>query len=229
MATMLTRTRFIVVLGVVGTLLACGSDGTSGNTANPTPSTPPTTIISIAPLDSMLDVSDVGAGWQVGPPVTDADFSDSIQIPCTEVALNPTIIERLTPNSGFQFEPTDSSYKHIIELLVTGEPQQLEGDLQAYFEAMEGCEATSSTTTGTGTRVEQFTIPDLGDQRAAYVLTATASPDATWHVRDARVRVGSIAIQLGLAEILPTPQDEPSVTDAEFVQLLQTAVAKLEG
>jgi hypothetical protein len=178
----------------------------------------------------LLDVGDVGAGWQVGPEVTDADFSDSTQFPCNDMALNPTIIERLTPVTGIQFEPTDGSYKHLIEFLVTGDPQRLALDLQFYFEGMEACAATTPTTIGFGTlTVEPFTIPELGDQRVAYVLTGVESPDATWYIRSAEVRVGSIASEVALTEILPTPQDEPTITDAEYVQLLETAVAKLSG
>jgi hypothetical protein len=238
--TMFTRASFIAVLGLMGALFACGDDGTSGNTTNPTSSVPATTTtsstttsttMSTAQLDSMLlNVGDVGAGWQVGPEVTAADFSDSTQLPCNDMALNPTIIERLTPVTGIQFEPTDRSYKHLIEFLVTGDPQRLALDLQFYFEAMEACAATTPTTIGAGTlTVEPFTIPMLGDQRAAYILTGVDSPDATWYVRSAEVRVGSIVTEVALTEILPTPEDEPTVTDAEFVQLLENAVAKLSG
>ena len=235
---MFTRASCIAVLGLVGALFACGGDGTSLNTTNPTSSVPATatsnsvtttTTMSTAQLDSMLlDVGDVGGGWQLGPEVTDADVSDSTQLPCNDMALNPTIIERLTPVTGIQFEPTDRSYKHIIEFLVTGEPQRLALDLHFYFEGMEACAATTPTTVGAGNlTVEPFTIPMLGDQRAAYVLTGVESPDATWYVRSAEVRVGSIATEVALTEILSTPEDEPTVTDAEFVQLLETAVAKL--
>jgi hypothetical protein len=224
------RGSLIAVLGLVGTLLGCGDDGTTSITTNPTTTaSAATTTISTAQLDSMLlDVNDVGAGWQVGPAVNDADFSDSTQLPCSDMAINPTIIQRLTPVTGIQFEPTDHSYKHMIELVVTGEPEQLDSDLQVYFDAVDACAATTPTTTGTGTLiVEQSAIPAVGDQRAAYILTGIESPDATWYVRDAEVRVGAIAIELALTEILPTPQDEPTISDAEFVQLLQMAVAKL--
>jgi hypothetical protein len=233
---MFTRVSFIAVLGLVGALVACGDDGTSGNTATPTSSvsaitTTTTSTMSTAQLDSMLlDIGDVGADWQVGPEVTDADLSDSAQFPCSDMALNPTIIERLRPVTGIQFEPTDGSYKHLIEFLLTGDPQRLALDLQFYFEGMEACAATTPTATGPGTlTVEPFTIPELGDQRSACVLTGVESPDATWYVRSAAVRVGSVAAEVALTEILPTPDDEPTITDADYVQLLETAVAKLSG
>jgi hypothetical protein len=238
---MFTRVRLIAVLGLVGALFACGDDGPSGKTTTATSPGPAittttdssttTTAVPTAQLDSMLlDVGDVGEGWQVGPAVTEADFSDAVQFPCDDMALNPTIIERLTPVTGIQFEPTDGSYNHLIEFLVTGDPQRLALDLQVYFEGMEACAATTPTTMGSGTlTVARFTIPVLGDQRAAYVLTGVESPDATWYVRSAEVRVGSIATGVALTEILSTPDAEPTVTDAEYVHLLETAVTKLSG
>ena len=63
----------------------------------------------------------------------------------------------------------------------------------------------------------------------AAVLIGVESPEATWYVRSATVRVGSVAMTLGLTEILPTPQATPQITDAEFVHLVETAAAKLSG
>jgi hypothetical protein len=177
----------------------------------------------------LLDVGDVGAGWQVGPDVNDADFSDATKIPCSDVAINPTIAARLTPVAGVQFEPTDRSYKHLIEFAVVGEPARLDADLQAFFGAMESCTTVASTDQGPFT-VEELALPRLGDQRAAFVLTGTESPDtlATWYVRDAAVRVGPVAIEIGLTEILSTPDEAPSISDTEFLRLVETAVAKLD-
>jgi hypothetical protein len=239
--TMATRASFIAALGLVSALAACGDNETSGSTTTSTSSESATTTTSIsstttgtvstAQLDSMLlDVGDVGASWQVGPEVTDAYVSDSAQFPCSDMALNPTIIGRLTPVTGIQFEPTDGSHEHLIEFLVAGDPQRLAMDLQFYFEGMEACAATTPTTTGAGTlTIEHFTIPELGDQRAAYILTGVESPDSTWYVRSAGVRVGSVAAEVALTEILSTPDDEPTITDGEYVRLLETAVAKLSG
>jgi putative hemolysin len=176
----------------------------------------------------LLETSDVGSDWQLGPPITEADLTDATQLPCPDTAISPTIADRLTPITGVQFEPVDHSSKHLIEFAVTGRPEQLGADLQVLFDAMDTCAATTPTTIGTGSlTVEPLTIPELGDQRAGYVLIGVESADATWYVRDAEVRVGSIAIEVSLTEILQTIDVEPSVSDAEFVQLVQTAVAKL--
>jgi len=230
---MRSRVSLIAVLGIVVVIGACGDNGTTGKATRPTPSSSVTTIPS-AQLDKMLlDVGDVGAGWQVGPPLNPEDLSGFTQIPCPDSVVNPTIAKRLTPATGIQFEPTDHSRKHMIEFLVTGDAQRLDRDLQALSGALEACSMATSTTAGTGgtVKVEKLPIPELGDQRDAYVIAVTASPDsqATWYVRSAVVRVGSVATSLGLTEILPTPQDQPHISDEEFVKILKKAVAKLGG
>lgn len=227
---MFARMGLIAVLGLVGVLIGCGDDDATRETTPATTSSVETTIpLSPEQLEPMLlDASDVGAGWQLGPKITDADLSDATQIPCPDTAINPTIGDRLTPITGVQFEPVDHSSKHLIEFAVTGQPEQLDADLQVLFEAMDACAATTPTSIGSGSlTVEPLTIAELGDQRAAYTLIGVESPDATWYIRNADVRVGSTAVKVGLTEILQTPDDEPSISDTEFVQLIQTAVAKL--
>lgn len=223
----------VALLGLAGTLVGCGDDEATRDTTPATTAPAETTVpLSTEQLDSMLlDASDVGSAWQLGPPITEADLTDATQIPCPDTAINPTIADRLTPITGVQFEPVDRSSRHLIEFAVVGQPDQLDADLQVLFDAMDACAAATPTTSGTGSlRVERLTIPELGDQRAAYTLIGVETPDTpTWYVRDAEVRVGSIAVEVGLTEILPTPDDEPSISDAEFVRLIQTAVTNLEG
>lgn len=227
---MFARVSLVALLGLVGALVGCSDDEATRDTTPATTVSVETTVaLSPEQLDAMLlDASDVGAAWQLGPAVTDADLADATQIPCPDTALDPGVTDRLTPVTGVQFEPVDHSSKHLIEFAVTGRPEQLDGDLQVLFDAMAACAATTPTTIGTGSlAVEPLTIPELGDQRAAYTLIGVESPDATWYIRNAEVRVGAIAVEVGLTEILQTPDDEPSIGDAEFVRLVQTAVAKL--
>jgi hypothetical protein len=218
------RAGIVAIFGLVVALAACGDSGTTSQ---------PTTTLSPTQLHAkLLDVGGVGAGWQVGHAVNDADFSDATQIPCEGVTLDPAVTQRLTPVTGVQFEPTDQSYKHLIEFVLTGDPKQLDADLQTYFTTLERCSTVTTTTAGaSAVTVNELTIPRLGDQRAAYVLTGKESPgsDITWYGRSAAVRVGSIAIELGLTEILSTTQDKPQISDDGFVKILQTAVAKLNG
>ena len=178
----------------------------------------------------LLDASDVGPGWRVGPDVNDADLADAGRIPCPDVALNPTIAKRLTPATGVQFEPADRAYRHLIEFAVSGEPDQLAADLRAYVGAMESCSTVSPTPPGE-LRIETRTIAQLGDQRAAFVLVGRESSGApeTWYVRNAVVRVGAVAMELGLAEVLSTPEQAPHISDTEFDELLGRAVSKLGG
>lgn len=210
---MMHSLRMVIVVALAGLLMACGDDGTT----------------TVAPHSPLLDLADTGPGWRLGPDVNDADFADSTQLPCDDMALNPTINARLTPVAGIQFEPTDGSSRHLIEFLITGDTQRLEADLQAYFEAMNDCAAATPVTTGAGTlTVKAFGIPPLGDQRAAYAMTAVLSPEATWHVRTATVRVGSLAARVALTEILTEPDTQPTIADDDFVRLVEVAVAELD-
>ena len=227
---MFARLGPVALLCLVGVLGGCGDDGTTRSTTpTATSSVETTTPPSPEQLEPMLlDTSDAGTGWQLGPAITEADLTDATQIPCPDTAINPTIATRLTPVTGVQFEPVDRSSKHLIEFVVTGQPEQLGADLQVLFDAMDACAATTPTSLGTGSlTVEPLGIPELGDQRAAYTLIGVESPDATWYVRNADVRVGALAVEVGLTEILQTPDDAPSISDDEFVQLVQTAVGKL--
>lgn len=229
---MYPRLGLIVLFSLTGMLAGCSDEEATRDTTPATTAPVETTVPPSEQLDAMLlDARDVGSStWQLGPPITDADLADATQLPCPDTAINPTIADRLTPITGVQFEPVDQSSKHLIEFAVTGQPEQLEADLQVLFGAMDACAATTPTTIGTESlTVEQLTIPELGDQRRAYALIGVESAEATWYVRDAEVRVGSIAVEVGLTEILQAPDDEPSVSDGEFVQLVETAVAKLDG
>lgn len=225
---MRSRVRFILGLGFVLVLAACSSNGTGGKTSTTT-----TATLSAAQLQpKLLTLADVGSAWKAGEAINTEDLSSVAQsLPCGDSALEPTVAKRLTAVTGVQFEPADRSYKHLIELVITGRPEQLHGDLQALFATMEMCPTTASSPSASTPTVTKLTIPALGDQRAAYVLIGaeSAGSPTTWYVRDAAVRVGSVAITFGLTEILSSPQDKPQISDATFVQLLQTAVGKVSG
>lgn len=225
-----TKLGLLALLGLAGALVACaGDDATIDTTPAITTPVETTALATADQLDAvLLGVGDVGSAWRLGPAITDADLTDAIQIPCPDTALNPTIGDRLTPITGVQFEPVDQSSRHLIEFALTGRPERLGADLQALFGTLDACAATTPATIGTASlTVERLAIPDLGEQRAAYAMTGVQGPEATWYVRTAYARVGSIAVEIGLTEILPGPDDQPSVGDDEFVQLVQTAVAGL--
>ncbi len=226
---MRARVRWAVAPVLAAALVACGN---AAPTSKPGATTPaPTTTLSTAQLTSrLLGVDAVGAGWQVGSPINPADLSSFAQVPCEEVTLDPAVASRLTAATGIQFEPTDNSYKHIIELVAVGEPRQLASDLGALLGAIESCAGTASTKAANG-MLKTLTIPALGEQRAAYIGSIAESPGSptTWYVRFGFVRLGSVAVSLGLTEILATPQDEPHVSDSEYVQLLTAAVTRISG
>lgn len=228
---MRTRIGLVASSGLALLLVACGS-GTNNQT-NPSTNIPSTSTMSTAQIQArLLAVADVGAGWQIGQAITPEDLSSlATSVPCPGPTVSPAVAQRLAAVAGVQFEPTDQSYKHLIELVLNGESKQLDSDLQALFDAMDSCSALASTATGTKLTVQKLAVPKLGDQQAAYVMTDVESPDstATWYIRNAVVRVGSDAIAVGLAEILATPQDKPQISDETFGKILDSAVGKLGG
>jgi hypothetical protein len=224
--------RISVLLAAAGLMLlaaGCGDDGSSSSTTAPPTTQAVATTASAATLEAMLlDASDVGEGWRVSNPINADDLAAFGQVPCEDVALNPTIAERLTADTGIQFEPTDGSYKHLIELVLTADPDQLAEDLQSLHDATLSCSSVS--TSGT-LAVRELALPELGDQRYGLALTGTESADTTntWYVRSAVVREGSVAIGIGVTEILPDPAAAPTITDDEMVQLVEAAVARMEA
>ena len=218
---MSARLRLILTLGLALVLGACGGQGTRS-----TASRPPTPAQVQAKL---LALDDLGAGWRAGQEINSADLSSVTEsIPCSDVRIDPAVAKRLTAITGIQFEPADRSYKHVIQLAMTGTPARLASDLRTLFAAMDSCAANGSAGPGAAkVTVRRFVIPKLGDQRAAYVMTAVESASAHWYVRNAIVRTGPIAIAFGLTEILPTPDTEPQISDQWFQQHLRTAVDKL--
>ena len=217
------------VLGLTAALVACGSAGPASRTAATASST--TGTISAAQLTArLLSAAAVGAGWQVGSPINPLDLASFGQVPCDEATLDPAVTTRLTATTGIQFEPSDGSYKHLIELVVVGDPQRLAADLTTLLGAIESCGGAPSTKAKNG-MLHKLTVPALGEQRAAYVGSIGESPGSpiTWYGRFGFVRVGSVAVSLGLTEILASTQDKPHVSDGEYVLLLKAAVAMLGG
>lgn len=142
---------------------------------------------------------------------------------------DPALASRLTAVTGIQFEPTDHSYKHLIELVVTGDPAQLGADLQKFISAMDSCAAKTATSTATSKlTVKQMAIPQLGDQRVAY-LTITPVNGAAFYGRGAMVRFRSVAVVVGLTEGLYSPRGTPQISDSTFVSIVKTAYDKLAG
>jgi hypothetical protein len=224
------RSRALLMLTAIGlsaTLVACGSSDAGKQTG-----TPSTGIPSATQLEArLLDVGDVGAGWKLGQPITPEDLSSVSQsIPCTGVTIDPSVAKRLTAVTGRQLEPADRSAKHMIELVITGTSRQLDADLQTLARAMDSCSVKTGTSQGTSTlTVKKLAVPKLGDQQAAYVMTDSADSAGAFYVRNAFVRVGTVAVAFGLMEVVAAPQDKPQVSDDTFVKILRTALERISG
>jgi len=218
-------------------LTACGETSSDSSSSTAAPSTAATTTAEVLPtvdqVDAMLlTVDDVFDGWKLGSPINEADLDDSVQVPCANTAINPTIAQRLKAVTGVQFEPVDGSYNHLIEFATVGDPARLAADLDALFGALDSCgpEFTGGGGEGSGT-LKELALPELGDQRKGYVITGKDAPetDVVWYVRTAYVRVGTVAITVSLAEVLPVENQTPTISDEEFVRVVQTAVGKMSA
>lgn len=208
-----------VVVGFLGALVACGGDSTDAPSGD-------------VPV-KLLTAADLGSAWQEGHEVGEADFQDAWQIPCDDVALNPLMVEVLRPSGGTQFDPTDGSSRHLIELVTIGAEDDLVTALEAYIGAMGSC-PPESTWGGGSVSVTPLDLKEfggLGDQRVGFISVATqnvASDSVVWHVRNVAVRVDSHIISLGLTEILDSDDTQPVVADAEFVEMVRAAVATFD-
>jgi hypothetical protein len=234
MSTMRDRLRVLVLVALSVVLVACGGAGTTtSETSTGRQSSGGQTAMSIAPSQArLLTVSDLGTGWQPGAAINASDLAAFAQLPCEQSSLEPAVAKRLTAVTGVQFDPSDSSYKQLIELVVTGAPSQLDRDLRSLFDGIAACsgEAASSAKV-MKVIVKSLSIPPLGDQRAAYSITQSGSSSAatTLCVRVGYVRLGSVAVALGLADFQATARGGSLLSDGTYVQFLKTAVAKLGG
>lgn len=229
---MRTRMSLFAVLGLAVASVACGDNTTTSETTTPPSTTSATTTtISTAELEAkLLAVGDLPAGWSLGEPVNEQDFADAKQIPCQDQAINPTIAARLTPVAGIQFQPASGTSSHLIEFVTVGEAQRLSSDFQVLIDAMRACESSLTTAPATTTlTVAELTIPELGDQRVAFLMKDLEVPTKVWYVRDAAVRVGGVIVEVGLTEILASKDATPTTTDAEFVAIVQAAVDHFNG
>lgn len=184
--------------------------------------------MSVAQIQSRLLTAAELDGWQPGSVINSDDLASFAQLPCEGADLDPVIAQRLIAVTGVQFEPVDHSYKHLIELVATGDAAQLGSDLGALFGAVESC-STNAAATSPRVTVNPFTIPTMGDQQAAYGLTLTdaSSTSTVVYVRIGYVRIGPLAVALGLADFEATSSGASDVDDQTYRALLQAAVAKL--
>lgn len=241
------RSHSILVLAALGlavTAGGCGDDETSGTTV-PVETTGPSSTVPVTtagPGDELqamlLTVSDLGTSWKLGSPINEADLSDlanQIAEPCPGTAMNPTIAARLAPHHAVQFEASDGGPLMIMATIVAGEGGKLTGDVAAYIGSVQGCidagPITPEPTDGlAGTIVyTAIALPELGDQRFAWLATSPEPAEGTWYGRNAVVQVGDVAISVGLLEVISSTDGTPTVSDAEFIDMVKTATERLSA
>ena len=214
-----TRWVGTVVVGLA--LTACGG-GSGGNAA-----------LTTAQIHSrLLNAADVGAAWKTGQAINAQDLAAFAQAPCESARTNQDVARRLTAVAGAQFEPVDRSYRHLIELVVTGSRDQLDNDLHNVFSTIESCNSGgASSATGPKTAVKKLAIRPLGDQQAAYTVIQTTplgSANAL-SLRAAYVRLGSVAVMVGLFDFQTSAEGASQVSDDAFRAIVAKATAKLRA
>lgn len=214
--------RRIIASFTVAAALALGACGDSGAKS-------PSAVMSAADAKlRLIDVATVGSSWQVGSPINELDLAAFNQVPCDDLALDATTSSRLTGITGIQFEPINSSGRHLIEMVVSADPKQLTTDIGALIGAFDACAARKTVAVDGGSfSIAKLSIGALGDQRGGYTFSGTPSPDGpVWYGRAAIVRIGSVALTLGLTEILENEQAKPTIGDADFIRIAKTATER---
>lgn len=212
---MIRRRWSALVSALVVATTACGGSTTES-----------TTTTSSLPQSRLLTLSDVGQRWKNGPAVTDEVFADATQVPCKGITLDADTAARLRPSEGVQFEPVDSKYLFMSELVTTGDATQLAADIDEYLAVERKCANTPDNGLLT---FEEIKFPTLGDQQSVWVLSAydTGSDTAVWHIRSAIVRVGGTMVNVNLTEVLETPTQALQVSNSEFARIVKAAVSRL--
>lgn len=208
--------RWFGVMVLCFALSACGSGSSGGG------GVPSTTQLRA----HLLDASDVGPSWQPGQAINPQDLAAFSQAPCEPATLEPSVADRLTAVTGTQFEPATPAYRHLIELVVTGDAPQLSDDLRTLFSTIESCSPHPGKAT---VSVHRLTIPSLGDQQAAYDVIQTLPRNTTTalSVRVGYVRMGSVAVLVGLSDFQASAQGVSQVSDSTFRSILRAATTKL--
>jgi hypothetical protein len=223
----LTHCVAVAVLAV--TMASCSDDDDVADTTVTTATT--MAVPPAAAMEAMLlTADDIEAqfggdpGWTVEPIDYEEGLSGYLQLRCDDVVLDPTIVERLTAETGIDAGREDGGAT-LVEFLITGDAEQLSADLEAWVAADESCTATQSTSPDT-TATRELALPELGDQQYAEAGTCEGwGPDSQSYT--ALVRIGTVAILLGVCEGPVSEGAELLISDEEFVQLLEAAVAKV--
>jgi hypothetical protein len=228
---MRTLICFVAASVLAVTLASCSDDDEVGDTTATTAAT--MTIPPTAEAETMLlTVVDIEAniggdpGWSVEPIDYEEGLAGFLRLSCDDVVLDPTIVERLTADVAIDAGREDGN-ANLIEFLITGDAEQLSADLDAWLTADESCAAEQSSSPDT-TATREVALPQLGDQQYAEAGTCEGwGPDSQSY--SALVRIGTGAILVGVCEDAVTEGAELLISDEEFVQLVEAAVAKVSS
>lgn len=210
------------------TEVATTAPETIPGTASATTSTAPSsTTIDSALTAKLPTAADLGPDWKPGAEINEMDLTMNPEV-CPGVMLDAELAKRLSGRAGVQFDPVDRGSRHLMVQLVAGEPTQLASDLEAFVAAVKTCPVDAAGAPNTYLSVADVVLPSIGEQRLGVAIKAQESDSGpVWFVRQVAVRVGDLAMTVGLTEILASPTDAATVSDADFVALVTAVAAKL--
>ena len=136
----------------------------------------------------------------------------------------------LTEDDPIDFAAGDRSGHMIFvqEFLLADEPSQVESTFTALRDGSQACLGEIPAGEEGPGKVEQITIPDVGDDRYGELLTMEeAGGGAQWRLHQAFVRDGSVLMFIDVAEIVAGEGTEPQLTAEDVDALITTTVAKL--
>lgn len=200
--------------------------------------------------ERLLVADDLGDGWSVspGPPGDDAIGPDGVVsdeaaelLPTVELCeaasatsraaadgLRPLAFRQLDLAVDDPIDPPEDTVGHMVfaqEFLFADEASSMRATFDEVRDGMLACLGDfSADEEGPGTAIE-VSMPDVGDDRVGVLtIMEEAGGWAEWRLYSALVLDGPRMGSVVLVDI--RAGDEPHFTDAEFGEIVETAVAK---
>jgi hypothetical protein len=205
---------------VLATTVAAQTDDTAANRS--------TTVAGDPLRELLLDIDDLPTGWRMEYSPENAEFGSFGDSSCEGHSVDPAIVDRVRPTIAVKLTSPDGAVT-IEQSIFTGDPEQIAADLTAVFAVDSACfGAETVEADGSKTLYEPLDLPTLGDRQESatwnYLTGADLEPTAAGHI--AIIQVGSVAMEIAQVESLTITGGQAAFGVEEFVEVLQTAVAK---
>lgn len=217
--------RFLVGLLTAALLGSCGG---SDEGAVPTPE-----LLA----ESLLTADDLGGEWQLAPDANPGLLSEeakatvSLEL-CEEAGPEAVAAAAaLDWQAGTQFtrgaSPARGFGPFVQEVLLAGEPDQLESTFETIRSGAARCIGVSYSSEDGDMTIDDLPLPTVGDDRVGqwHRQAGESVSGYRWDVRTVLVRDG--AVMMMLMEIEVTPSADPVVGQTELDGIVTAAVDNL--